>query len=255
MSTAAAAPGAREVAARAELTLPVVEVFGPTVQGEGPQAGEPAYFVRFGGCDFRCSWCDSWHAVDPTQVRTGERLSTRNIIRRIDELAAGPDLVVLTGGNPALLELGGLVAELRERAYRVAVETQGSRWRDWLGDVNTVVVSPKGPSSGMDTPAHRRALRAFLATAQGTGVDLALKVVVFDEGDLRYAEELAGQHDAVPLFLSVGTDVGLGEPETVHALLERLRWLCEVTARRSSLRRARVAPQLHVLAWGTRRGV
>jgi 7-carboxy-7-deazaguanine synthase len=39
----------------AEATFPVIEVFGPTVQGEGPDAGRPAYFVRFGGCDYRCS--------------------------------------------------------------------------------------------------------------------------------------------------------------------------------------------------------
>jgi hypothetical protein len=49
-------------------TYPVVEVFGPTIQGEGAMAGLPTYFVRLGGCDWRCAWCDSMHAVDPAQV-------------------------------------------------------------------------------------------------------------------------------------------------------------------------------------------
>src|SRR5438105_206992 len=57
-------------------TFPVIEVFGPTVQGEGPDAGRPAYFVRFGGCDYRCSWCDSMYAVEPADVRShAEHLS------------------------------------------------------------------------------------------------------------------------------------------------------------------------------------
>ena len=47
----------------------VVEVFGPTVQGEGPYAGRVCHFLRLGGCDYRCSWCDTPYAVDPAQVR------------------------------------------------------------------------------------------------------------------------------------------------------------------------------------------
>src|SRR4051794_10337522 len=107
-------------------TLPVVEIFGPTVQGEGPDAGVPAYFVRFGGCDWRCTWCDSMHAVDPAEVRANaERLTVEQIVERVGRLSPGPRLVVLSGGNPALLELGALVVELHAQDLRVAVETQG----------------------------------------------------------------------------------------------------------------------------------
>src|SRR4051794_1846788 len=98
----------RAVRARAR-GFPVVEVFGPTIQGEGPQAGRPAYFVRFGGCDFRCRWCDSTHAVEPAAVHRAPRLSSAGLLGRLRELAGGPRLVVLTGGNPALLELGPVV--------------------------------------------------------------------------------------------------------------------------------------------------
>src|SRR4051794_20292397 len=79
-------------------TLPVVEIFGPTVQGEGPDAGVPAYFVRFGGCDWRCTWCDSMHAVEPAQVRqNAERLTVAEITDRVRVLPEGPRLVVLSG--------------------------------------------------------------------------------------------------------------------------------------------------------------
>src|SRR5438128_10242627 len=103
--------------------LPVVEIFGPTVQGEGPDAGTPAYFVRFGGCDYRCSWCDSMYAVEPSQVRaTAAHLSPTEIIASMNELQDGPDFVVLSGGNPALLELGPLVDLLHYASFEVHVE-------------------------------------------------------------------------------------------------------------------------------------
>src|SRR5271165_5967714 len=146
------------------LKLPVVELFGPTIQGEGPDAGVPAYFVRFGGCDYRCAWCDSLHAVEPAEVRANaEKLGVDDIVERLNGLESGPDLVVLSGGNPALLELGPLVLALQRTGKRVAVETQGSRWRDWLGTVDRLVISPKPPSSSMATPEHLDELRCFMA--------------------------------------------------------------------------------------------
>jgi 7-carboxy-7-deazaguanine synthase len=237
-------------------TVPVVEVFGPTVQGEGPEMGRPAYFVRFGGCDFRCTWCDSMYAVDPALVRqTARQLQPAEILALVRELEGGPDLVVLSGGNPALLELGPLVELLHREGFEVAVETQGSRWKPWLGNVDCLVVSPKGPSSGMDSDEHRRALTHFLDSANEQGARPVLKAVVFDEPDLEYARWLALTWPELGLYLSSGTDLGLSDEETVGRLLTRLRWLSEVVAGDRTLRRARVGAQQHVLAWGTRRGV
>lgn len=236
--------------------VPVIEIFGPTIQGEGPDAGRPAYFVRFGGCDFRCSWCDSMYAVEPAEVRANaEFLDPPAILARIREREAGPSLVVLTGGNPALLELSSLVAELHDCDFEVAVETQGSRWKPWLADVDRLVVSPKGPSSGMDTPDHRRAVGDFVHSAKAAGAEPTFKAVVFDEADLEYCRWLVTTWPSLSLYLSAGTDVGMTEQETLACLLERLRWLSEAAARDPVLRHAHVAVQQHVLAWGTRRGV
>ena len=239
------------------LTLPVVEIFGPTVQGEGPEAGVPAHFIRFGACDWRCTWCDSMHAVDPHEVRANaERLTPQQIVGRVRALEAGPGLVVLSGGNPALLELGGLVVELRSLGMRVAVETQGSRWKPWLGEVDRLVVSPKPPSSGMATARNQDALRAFMANAEAAQTSAAvLKIVVFDAADLDWAAERHLEYPDVALYLSAGTDVGLDDGRTVAQLRDRYRWLCETVARRSDLSDARVLPQLHVIAWGTAKGV
>jgi 7-carboxy-7-deazaguanine synthase len=246
----APARGARSAA------VPVIEIFGPTIQGEGPDAGRPAYFVRFGGCDFRCSWCDSMYAVDPSEVRANaELLDVHTILDRIAELADGPNLVVLSGGNPALLELGTLVDALHERDFEVAIETQGSRWKPWLAQVDRLVVSPKGPSSGMDTAEHRQAFRDFMQCSEAADAEMALKVVIFDEADISHARWIASHWPTQRLDLSTGTDVGLGEEETIGRLRRRLRWLSEAVARDPVLRRAHVGVQQHVIAWGTRRGV
>jgi 7-carboxy-7-deazaguanine synthase len=243
-------------AKRPRAGMSVVEVFGPTVQGEGPDAGRPAYFVRFAGCDFRCSWCDSMHAVEARAVRDAPRLSVPELLARLQSLPAGPRLVVLTGGNPALLELGELVDALRRAEFDVAVETQGSVWRDWLARVDVLVVSPKPPSSGMATDEHSKQLDAFLEMARSRGRSrTTLKVVVFDRRDLDFAQSLHERVPTLPLLLSTGTDVGLSEADTVKRLRARFRWLCEATAARRELADVRVLPQLHVVAWGLTREV
>ena len=145
--------------ARAKL-IPVVEIFGPTVQGEGAEAGIPTHFVRVGGCDFRCSWCDTMYAVDPEIVRaTAEKLSSQEIVARVEGLGGRPDWVTISGGNPALHQLDDVVWRLHGAGFRVSVETQGSRWASWLGAVDRLTISPKPPSSGMATTQTRAAVR------------------------------------------------------------------------------------------------
>jgi 7-carboxy-7-deazaguanine synthase len=241
---------------RGQSSLPVVELFGPTLQGEGPQQGQPAYFVRFGGCDYRCSWCDSLHAVDPATVRAeARRLTAAQILDQLGALPAGPRLVVLSGGNPALLDLDDLVDGLHARGLAVAVETQGSRWKPWLARVDCLVVSPKGPSSGMDSQTHRQALARFVAFAREADAPLHLKAVVFDDEDLDYARWLTSTYSEFVMYLSVGTEQHRPDGETVEAILGRLRWLSEAVACDPALAGARVGVQQHVLTWGTRKGV
>src|SRR4051794_33329479 len=114
---------AAEIRARAGAkTFPVIEVFGPTIQGEGAEAGLPTHFVRFGGCDYRCSWCDTMYAVDPTAVReTARSLTTEEIVSEVRGLGGRPNWVALSGGNPALHELGPLVERLQRSKFAVLV--------------------------------------------------------------------------------------------------------------------------------------
>src|SRR5215211_1387636 len=86
--------------------FPVIEIFGPTIQGEGAEAGLPCAFVRLGGCDFRCSWCDTMYAVDPAEVRANAtRLNSDQIVSELRGLGGEYEWVILSGGNPALHDL------------------------------------------------------------------------------------------------------------------------------------------------------
>ena len=82
-------------------TFPIIEIFGPTIQGEGAEAGLPTHFVRLGGCDYRCSWCDTMYAVDPVVVRRDSTwLSAEQIIEALTRLPGSPRWVSISGGNP-----------------------------------------------------------------------------------------------------------------------------------------------------------
>jgi 7-carboxy-7-deazaguanine synthase len=225
--------------------LPVVEVFGPTLQGEGRVIGLRTMFVRLAGCDWACSWCDTPYAWRPGDLAPPERLGAPAILERLAQLDAACRRVTLSGGNPALHDCGPLVAALHGRGYAVHVETQGSRAPAWLGSADSVTVSPKGPSSGM--PPDWEGLAATLRVA----ADPDLKVVVFDGADLDFALEVRRRHPGLPLTLQAGNRVGRdGEAE----LLGRLRWLAGAALARPELGDVRVLPQLHVLLWGNRRG-
>jgi 7-carboxy-7-deazaguanine synthase len=233
-----------------------MEIFGPTIQGEGAEAGLATHFLRVGGCDYRCSWCDTMYAVDPATVRaTARRLTTHGIVGEINALGGAPEWVTISGGNPALHELGSVVDELQDAGYRVSVETQGSRWRDWLATVDRLTISPKPPSSGMAIGKHIAQFVRFMEATLAAAADRAvLKIVCFDEIDLDWAISAASDYPDLPLFLSAGTPV----PAPVglrDAIGERYRWLCERVAQTPALAGARVLPQLHVIAWKDATGV
>jgi 7-carboxy-7-deazaguanine synthase len=237
-------------------TFPVIEIFGPTIQGEGAEAGVPTHFVRFGGCDYRCTWCDTMYAVDPAIVRdTARALSSERIATEIEALPGRPNWITLSGGNPALHDLHAVVQTLQSEAYRVAVETQGSVWKNWLSDVDRLTISPKPPSSGMVTSKNDAQLDRFMERVIASNVDHSIfKVVCFDQTDLNWAKKTVERWPGLPLYLSAGTPVPSPGPVR-DAVGDRYRWLCEAVAADPDLSEARVLPQLHVIAWEEATGV
>jgi 7-carboxy-7-deazaguanine synthase len=225
----------------------VSEIFGPTIQGEGALAGQLSHFIRTFGCSYRCAWCDSMHAVDPNQSGKAHRLTTAEIVEKIRALTAPAPWITVTGGDPVDWDLTAVVASLSD--YKIAVETQGAVWRDWLEYCHLVTVSPKGPSSGMVDRLDPVVLQKYYVRLRAR---MVLKIVCFDEADLDFAERLHRFMRDVPLYLSAGTELGYDKP--IDAVLRRYRWLAETVIQRPKLAECTVLPQLHVLVWGQERG-
>jgi 7-carboxy-7-deazaguanine synthase len=115
--------------------LPVVEDFF-SLQGEGYHSGKAAYFIRIGGCDVGCNWCDSKSSWNPD---IHPMVGTEGIINRIAK--SGTDSVVVTGGEPLMWNLDYLCDAIKNKNIKTFLETSGShpfsgRW-DW------VCLSPK----------------------------------------------------------------------------------------------------------------
>ena len=240
-----------------DAVIRVNEIFGPTIQGEGLLIGLPTVFVRTGGCDYRCSWCDTLYAVDSEYRDQWLPMSVDAIWQEVTRLSGGkPITVSLSGGNPAIQPLDGLIERGHGDDYRFALETQGSIAKPWFSELDYLVLSPKPPSSGMATDWS--AFDNCLSLAAGKP-QIALKIVVFDDGDYAYAKDAANRHPHLPVYLQPGNHTP--PPPDDHdaridldGIMDRMLWLVEkVSADRWF--DVRVLPQLHVLLWGNKRGV
>jgi 7-carboxy-7-deazaguanine synthase len=226
--------------------LLVSEVFGPTLQGEGPSAGRTAAFVRLGGCHLACSWCDTAYTWDSGRHDLAVELAVRATADVVaDALAVPARLVVLTGGEPALQsqEAASLARQLRAAGRRVELETSGSVPLGALAaETDLIVVSPKLSSSGM---VERRRLppeplRALAGTAHAV-----FKLVLTGPEDLAEA-------DALITALGVAADRVWAMPEGTDAAVvtSRMRLLAGPVADRGWS----LSGRLQVLLWDGARG-
>ncbi|MCR2806485.1 7-carboxy-7-deazaguanine synthase QueE [Paenibacillus soyae] len=240
-----------------ERPIPVLEVFGPTVQGEGMVIGRKTMFVRTAGCDYSCSWCDSAFTWDGSGKDDIRLLAASDVIAELETIGgAAFDHVTISGGNPALLpQLGGLIDGLHARGIQVALETQGSRWQPWFADIDDLTLSPKPPSSGMST--NWEVLDDIVRRLSEAGRRFCMKVVVFDDEDLAYAKLVHERYPGIPFYAQAGND-NLTETDPaimLPYLVERYEWLIGRTMADETLRGIHVLPQLHTWVWGNKKGV
>ncbi len=238
-------------------TIRVSEIFGPTIQGEGALTGVPTVFVRMGGCDYRCSWCDTLYAVDSSFRDKWKPMSAEAIMTEVAALSAGkPILVSLSGGNPAIQPLGGLIDMGHEQGFRFALETQGSVAKDWFSKLDNLTLSPKPPSSEMETNWD---ILSDCVSSAGPDTETIMKVVVFDDADYAYAKEVHRRHPQLQMYLQPGNHTpGTIEEEEptidMIGVMDRMRWLIDKVVEDGWFE-VTVLPQLHVLIWGNERGV
>ena len=163
--------------------LPVNERFH-TWQGEGCHLGKSAYFIRLQGCPVKCSWCDSASTWHPEHVPPDvEKANPETLAEHA--FASGAEIVVLTGGEPAVHDLHDLTHALRSRSLPVHLETCGAF--PLRGDFDWITLSPKWDALPLDEN---------LAAAH------ELKIIVEDETSIeKWTAELDGRHQAEHLWL------------------------------------------------------
>lgn len=150
--------------------LPLVEDFY-TIQGEGFHSGKPAYFIRLGGCDVGCSWCDAKYTWNPL---SHPLVATDEIVERAASFEA--QAIVITGGEPLLYPLDYLTQRLHAHGLEIFLETSGSH--PLSGEFDWICLSPKRKQPPL--------AEAFAAASE-------LKVIIETEEDLRWAEECAAK--------------------------------------------------------------
>ena len=153
-------------------SLPVMEAFY-TIQGEGAYQGQAAYFIRLGGCDVGCHWCDvkeSWDA---------DAHPRRLVADIAAEAAQHPArLAVITGGEPLMHDLTKLCDELHQHGFAINIETSGAH--PLSGALDWICLSPKkfkAPLPEIYERAHE------------------LKVIVYNRSDFAWAEQFAERMD------------------------------------------------------------
>lgn len=149
--------------------LPLMEEFY-TIQGEGYFKGTAAYFIRVGGCDVGCHWCDvkeSWNAElhPPTEVS-----------KIVSNASKYSDTIVVTGGEPLTWNMNPLTAGLKERGMKTHIETSGAY--DLTGEWDWICLSPKK----MKLPTDEVYQKAN-----------ELKCIVYNKSDFTFAEEQASR--------------------------------------------------------------
>lgn len=161
------------------MLLPVMEDFY-TLQGEGFYQGAAAYFIRLGGCDVGCVWCDVKESWDADKH---PRLSVDSIVDKV--LATPCKLAVITGGEPLMHQLGPLTKALHDQGIRTHIETSGSH--PLSGEWDWICLSPKKFKAPLDE---------ILPAAH------ELKVVIFHKSDFDWAEKYAARvSSACKLYL------------------------------------------------------
>jgi 7-carboxy-7-deazaguanine synthase len=230
------------------VTLPVSEIF-TSHQGEGPRAGRLCTFIRLGGCNLSCSWCDTPYTWDSTRYDLRLEFTPMEAEEIIAKAPDDVDEIVLTGGEPLMHqnnpEWEALLRLLHRRRKFICVETNGTIAPSLTTQtyVRHYSVSPKLPNAG----EHKRRQDPTMAMWPYSmrGKEACLKFVVRDGKDIQaateWADRLGWMRDSVWV---------MPEGTTEEEILRRWREI----APEAIEQRVNVTCRLQILAFGDTRG-
>ncbi|WP_417444478.1 7-carboxy-7-deazaguanine synthase QueE [Joostella sp.] len=182
--------------------LPLMEEFY-TIQGEGFHKGTAAYFIRIGGCDVGCHWCDvkeSWNADThpPTAVET-----------IVENAAKYSDTIVITGGEPLTWDMTYITSKLKEKGLKIHIETSGAY--ELTGTWDWICLSPK---------------KLKLPTAEVYEKAHELKCIVYNKNDFKFAEEQAAKvnKDCILYLQPEWSKRDTIIPEIVEYVMKNPKW-------------------------------
>jgi 7-cyano-7-deazaguanosine (preQ0) biosynthesis protein QueE len=226
-------------------TLVVSEVFGPTVQGEGPSLGRRAAFLRLGRCNLDCRWCDTPYTWDWERYDPAVELTERPVDDVVAEVVAmGVDRVVVTGGEPLLQQrrLLPFLEAAHDHGWAVEIETNGTLapTGDTVRLVERFNVSPKLANSGV--PVARAIVPEALAALVASG-RAAFKFVVTDPAELDEVQAIVDEHHLARVWI-------MPEGTTPDAVVAGGRRLADDVIGRGW----QLTTRLQVLLWGDQRG-
>lgn len=238
------------VGADPDVELVVSEQFGPTLQGEGPYAGQPVQFLRLGGCNLSCSWCDTPYTWDGSRFDLRAELTKRRAGDITDKLIPGLPLV-LSGGEPLLHQhskgLRHVLAEAQDRDCAVHVETNGTikPLPDIAVSVSVFAVSPKLAHAGNHRGKQNPQMHPYWAQMARWHSGAYLKVVVRDGLDVETVANWAA-HIGWPRRQVWVMPLGTTSSDLLAV------W--DEIASAAADAKINATQRLHILAWGDVKG-
>ena len=205
-----------------------------SIQGEGPLTGRPAVFLRLGGCNLKCKWCDSkftWHP----KYADNKHMTIEQVIKKIKQYPCNH--LIITGGEP-LLQQDKIISLLKKLSkYTIEIETNGSISLKINKYIEQINCSPKLKNSGNTS---------YPLKIQLTDKKVIFKFVIKDKNDLKeiktYIKTNKISQEKVYLM-----------PEGTNRtkILERSKWLIEICKKEGY----NFSPRLHIMLYGGRRGL
>lgn len=222
-------------------TYNVSEIFF-SVQGEGPQLGMPAVFIRLAGCNLGtkiCPWCDSQYAFQGAKipleviVETVNKFNTKNVI--------------ITGGEPLVQDIKPLMLALNLQDKKLFVETNGTKFDETLIGLAEYIVSPKlnymfDQTIGIQTKINQ----PYQRTLHRWAIQATFKIVVGNEEEFNLAKRL------VQLIGPTKPVYFMPETTENEDMKNKLLWLIEKV--KDTGTNVRITPRLHIYLWGLKRG-
>ena len=155
---------------RQPLTLKISEIF-PSIQGEGLRQGEPTLFIRLSGCNLKCDFCDTKYAWKP-----GKEMTVPQIINNLKKIRSTfpAEWVCLTGGEPLLQPIEGLIQNLKTVGFKIQIETNATLFRRL--DVDWHTISPKPPDYLCQPAYKKKANEIKVVVTKGLSLDILRKL-------------------------------------------------------------------------------